>query len=139
MRTPLKTTLAAVLPLASLLWVTPPADAHDGYRSHEQRRSWSDSTSYRHPYYGRYRDHSGYYNDWGRRRGYDSSWQYGRNSRKYNKAMNRLARQEREAQAKAYRRYEGDRRDPRFRERLAEIDRRYDRKRYQVERNLRND
>jgi len=143
MRTPLKTTLAAVLPLASLLWVTPPADAHDGYRSHEQRRSWSDSTSYRHPYYGRYRDHSGNnygrYNDWERRRGYDSSGYYGKDARKYNKAMNRLARQEREAQAKAYRRYEGDRRDPRFRERLAEIDRRYDRKRYQVERNLRND
>jgi hypothetical protein len=163
MRTPLKMTLAAVLPLASLLWVTPPADAHDGYRSHEHRRSWTDThsyrdpstgryrhsyrdpstglsrDSYRHPYYGRYRDHSGYYNDWGRRRGYYSSWYYGKNARKYNKAMNRLARQEREAQAKAYRRYEGDRRDPRFRERLAEVDRRYDRKRYQVERNLRND
>jgi len=53
--------------------------------------------------------------------------------------MTRLARQEREAREKAARRYEGDRRDPRFRERLAEIDRRYDRKRYQVERNLRND
>jgi hypothetical protein len=53
--------------------------------------------------------------------------------------MNRLARQEREAQAKAYRRYEGNRHDPRFRDRLAEIDRKYDQKCYQVERNLRND
>lgn len=139
MRTPLKTTLAAALPLASLLWVTPPASAHDGYRSHEHRRSWSDSTSDRRPYYGRYSDNYGRYNDWERRRGYDSSWHHGKNARKYNKAMNRLARQEREAQEKAYRRYEGNRSDPRFRERLAEIDRRYDQKRYQVERNLRND
>jgi len=53
--------------------------------------------------------------------------------------MTRLSRQEREAQAKAYRRYEGNRSDPRYRERLAEIDRKYDQKRYQVERNLRND
>ena len=52
--------------------------------------------------------------------------------------MNRLARQEREAHMKTYRRYEGDRRDPRYRERLAEIDRRYDYKRYKVERNLRH-
>jgi len=53
--------------------------------------------------------------------------------------MSRLARQKREAQEKAYRHYESNRRDPRFRKRLAEIDRRYDRKRHQVERNLRND
>jgi hypothetical protein len=53
--------------------------------------------------------------------------------------MHRLSRQEREAREKAARRYEGDRRDPRYRERLAEIDRKYDQKRYQVRRNLRND
>jgi len=55
------------------------------------------------------------------------------------KAMNRRARQEREAQEKAYFRYEGGRRDPRYRERLAEIDRRYDHKRNKVERHLCND
>jgi hypothetical protein len=151
MKTPLEMTLAA-LPLSSLLWMAPPADAHDGYRHHRHQPAWSDSyrrpfygqnnewerrrwaDSYRRPFYDRYSS-----NEWERRRGYGSSWQYGENSRKYSKAMNRLARQEREARAKAYRRYEGDRRDPRFRERLAEIDRRYDQKRYQVERNLRND
>jgi hypothetical protein len=53
--------------------------------------------------------------------------------------MHRLARQERKARAKAARRYEGDHRDPRYRERLAEIERRYDQKRYQVRRNMRND
>jgi hypothetical protein len=37
--------------------------------------------------------------------------------------MNRLASQERKARAKAPRRYEGDRRDPRYWERLAESDR----------------
>jgi hypothetical protein len=172
MRTPLKMTLAAALPLASLLWMTPPAVAHDGYRHHRHRPAWSESyrrpadsryynnwdrrrwsESYRRPSYGRNSDwqrrrwsesyrrpsYGRYYNDWDRRRSYGSSWQYGGNSQKYNKAMNRLARQEREAQGKAYRRYEGNRSDPRFRERLSEIDRRYDRKRYQVERNLRND
>jgi hypothetical protein len=138
-KTPLKTTLAAALPLASLLWITPPAVAHDGYRSHEHQCSWSGSTSDRRPYYGRYNDNYGRYNDWERRRGYNSSWYDGKDARKYNKAMSRLERQEREAQAKVYRRYEGDRRDPRYRERLAEIDRKYDQKRYQVERNLRND
>ena len=128
MRTPLKTSIAAALPLASLLWMTPPAIAHDSYRSHEHRRSWSEP--YRHPYAGRY-------TGWERYRGYNSSRRYGENQWKYNKAMNRLARQEREARTKAYRRYEGDRRDPRYRERLAQIDRRYDHKRYKVERNLR--
>lgn len=128
MRTPIKTTLAAALPLASLLWITPPAVARDGYRSHEYRRSWSQP--YRHSYTDRY-------NNWGRYQGYGYSREYGKNQWKYNKAMNRLARQEREARAKAYHRYEGDRRDPHYRERLAEIDRRYDHKRYKVERNLR--
>jgi hypothetical protein len=137
MRTLLKTTLAAALPLASLLWLTPPAVAHDGYRSHEYRRSWSDSPSYRRPYYGRYSDNYSRYNDW--RSGSDSWWYDRKDARKYNKAMDRLARQEREAQERAYRRYEGNRNDPRYRERLAEIDRKYDQKRYQVERNLRND
>ena len=137
MKTPLKMTLAAALPLVSLLWITPPAVAYDMHRSQEHRRSWSDSSSYRDPATGRYRDS---YRDPATGRHWDgSSWEYGKKHQKYNKAMNRLARQEREARAKAARRYEGDRRDPRYRERLAEIDRRYDQKRYQVERNLRHD
>jgi hypothetical protein len=49
--------------------------------------------------------------------------------------MNRLERQEREARAKAYNRYEGERRDPGYRERLGKIDRKYDHKRDKVERN----
>ena len=132
MRTSLQTALAAALPLASLLWITPPAAAHDGYRSHEPRHWESDSTFYRQPDYG----HS---NGWEQRRSYNPSWRDGKNARKYHKAMKRLARQEREARERAYRRYDGDRRDPRFRDRLAEIDRKYDQKRYQVERNRRND
>jgi len=131
-KTPLKMTLAAALPLVSLLWMTPPAVAHDTHRSQEHRRSWSDSSSYGAPSYGRS-------TDWERHHRDGSSWEEGKKHRKYNKAMNRLARQEREAQEKAYRRYEGDRRDPRYRERLGEIDRRYDHKRDKVERNLRND
>ena len=164
MKRPLKMTLAAVLPLASLLWVTPPAVAYDGYRHHRHQPAWSES--YRRPYYGRYsngerrrwsesyrrpsygrysngerrrwsesyrRPYSDRYTTWEQRRSYGPSWQYGRNARKYNKAMNRLARQEREAQAKAYRHYEGNRNDPRYRERLAEIDRKYNHKRNKVD------
>jgi hypothetical protein len=127
MRTPLKTTLAAALPLVSLLWLTPPAVAHDSYRSHEHRRSWSES--YRHPYTGRY-------SDWERYRGYNRSGRYGENQRKYSKAMDRLARQERQARTRAYRRYgEGEISDRRYQRRLAEIDRKYDYKRDKVERN----
>jgi hypothetical protein len=131
-KTPLKMTIAAALPLVSLLWVTPPADAHDTHRSYEHRRSWSDSSSYRAPSYGRS-------TDWERRHRDSSLWEHDKKHRKYNKAMNRLSRQEREAREKAARRYEGDRRDPRYRERLGEIDRRYDHKRDKVERNLRHD
>ena len=124
MKIPLKMTLVAALPLASLLWLTPPAVADDGYRHYRHRPAWSES--YRQPYSDRY-------NTWEQRRSYGPSWQYGGNSQKYNKAMNRLARQEREAQEKAYRRYEGNRNDPRYREHLAEIDRKYDHKRNKVE------
>ena len=106
--------------------MTPPAVAHDSYRSHEHRRSWFES--YRNPRAGRYTGSERY-------RGYNSSRESGKNQRKYDKAMNRLERQEREARAKAYRRYEGDRRDPGYRERLGKIDRKYDHKRDKVERN----
>ena len=130
MRTPLKTTLALAIPFASLLWMTPPAVAHDyGYRQpYGQRHSWYDS---RRPY--------------GQRRSWYDSHRYsypnrysGENRWKYNKALSRLARQEREARAKAYRRYEGNDNNQRYRERLAEIDRRYDHKRDKVDRNLRD-
>lgn len=131
MKTPLKMTLAAALPLVSLLWMAPPVVAYDTHRSQEHRRSWSDSPSYR--------ASSGHPTNWERRHRDGSSWEYGKKHQKYNKAMNRLSRQEREAREKAARRYEGNLRDPRYRERLSEIDRRYDQKRYQVKRNLRND
>jgi hypothetical protein len=45
-------TLAAALPLTSLLWMTPPAVAHDGYQHYRHRPAWSES--YRRPPYGRY-------------------------------------------------------------------------------------
>jgi hypothetical protein len=122
----MKTTLGVALSLASLLWLVPPANAHDRHRSHEHRRSWSES--YRQP-------HANRYQDWGQRQRYNSPRQYGENHRKYNKAMDRLARQEQEARAKAYHRYDGNRNDPRYRERLSEIDRKFDHKRGKVERN----
>lgn len=130
MRTQLKTALIAALPFASLLWMAPLAAAHDSYRSYERRPAWSDSVPYR-PWY------SSRYNDWERRRAYGPPQAYGENSWKYNKAMNRLARQEREAQEKAYRNYDGNQGNPRYQQRLAEIDRRYAHKRYKVERNMR--
>ena len=54
---------------------------------------------------------------------------------KYDKAMRRLDRQEREALDKAHRRYRGDQSHPGFQERVAKIQRRYDHKRQKVERN----
>lgn len=114
-----KTALFAALPLIAGLWFTPVASAHDSYWRHRHQPAWSDSTPYRH--------------SWGHR---DLWRDRGENSWKYNKAMNRLDQQEREAQAKAYRRYDGKMHNPRYQERLAKIDRRYDHKRYKVERNL---
>jgi hypothetical protein len=61
----------------------------------------------------------------------------GRLNEKYDKAMRRLDRQEAEARAKAYRKSDGN--PYRYRERLAEIDRKYDHKRYKVERNTAKD
>lgn len=55
---------------------------------------------------------------------------------KYDKAMNRLDRQEREAEAKLYRKYGGNTADPRFQEQANKIDRKYDYKRGQVDRNI---
>ena len=55
---------------------------------------------------------------------------------KYDKAMNRLNRQEQQADARLYRRYGGNTADPRFQEQAGRIDRRYDYKRGKVERNL---
>ena len=56
---------------------------------------------------------------------------------KYEKGMRRLDRQEQEAREKAARRFGGNTSDPRYRERLDDIDRKYDHKRDKVE-NLRN-
>jgi len=55
---------------------------------------------------------------------------------KYDKAMNRLNRQEQEAEAKLARRYGGNAADPRFQEQAGRIDRKYDYKRGKDERNL---
>ena len=130
MKTSIKTALVAALPFAALLWMTPPAAAHDGYRSYERRPTWSYAPSSR-PWYSN-RSH-----DWEQRRLYGPPQAYRENRWKYNKAMDRLARQEREAREKAYRNYDGNISDPRYQRRLAEIDRRYDHKRDKVERNLR--
>lgn len=74
-------------------------------------------------------------------RGRDYRYRYqdrrGRLESKYAKAMNRLDRQEAEARAKAYRK---SYRDPvRYREQMANIERKYDEKRYKVERNTAQD
>ena len=113
-----KTALFATLPLLAGLWLTPLASAHDTYwRQRHHQPAWSHSTPYHHSY--------------------RHSWRYSHEDRgKYNKAMNRLSRQEREAQAKAYRKYDGNVHDPHYRQRLSKIDRRYDYKRDKVERNL---
>lgn len=55
---------------------------------------------------------------------------------KYDKAMNRLDRQEREVEQKIIRRYDGNTADPRFQEQARRIDEKYDHKRGKVERNI---
>jgi hypothetical protein len=50
--------------------------------------------------------------------------------------MRRLDRQEREAEEKAYRKYDGKVQDPRYQETQRKIDQKYDHKRGKVERNL---
>ncbi|MBM4259287.1 MAG: hypothetical protein FJ147_25725 [Deltaproteobacteria bacterium] len=57
--------------------------------------------------------------------------------RKYEKGMRRLDRQEQEAREKAARRFGGNTSDPRYQDRLGEIDRKYDHKRNKVD-NLRD-
>jgi hypothetical protein len=58
---------------------------------------------------------------------------------KYDKAMNRLNRQEREAEEKALRKSGGNPNDPRFQDTHRKIDQKYDAKREQVEHNLHKD
>ena len=58
---------------------------------------------------------------------------------KYNKAMRRLDRQERNALDHAYRKYHGDTSHTGYRERVAKIDRKFDHKRFKVERNIGKD
>jgi hypothetical protein len=96
-KTPLKMTLAAALPLVSVLWLTPLAIAHDTPSSHEPRHSWADSPSYRDP-------STGLYTDWERRHRDGASWEYGRKHRRYHKAMPWLSYPEWEARRKAPRR-----------------------------------
>ena len=58
---------------------------------------------------------------------------------KYNKAMRRLAREEQRALERAYNKYNGNTSHPGYRERLADIDRKFEHKRFKVERNIGKD
>ena len=150
MRTRRYTTLYAALPFVAGLWLAPVTFAHDDSEQQQQYsysyRSYSNPYTYSgdDPYTGRYGDtDANPYYDPDRahqeehyRLGEEHTEQHEALQRQYDKAMNRLARQEREAQEKAQRRYRGEMNHPRYRERLAEIDRKYDYKRQKVERNL---
>lgn len=107
----------------------PYPDRFDNGRYPDRSRGYSDpySSLYEEPYR---RDEGRYYD---RGRGYDE--RLGRLEAKYEKAMHRLDRQEREALDKAYQKYRGDRSHPGFRERVAKIQRKYAHKRDKVERN----
>jgi len=107
-----KTALFATLPLLAGLWLTPLVSAHDRDWRHRYQPAWSYSAPHHH------------------------AWRHGEDNWKYNKAMNRLDRQEREAQAKTYRKYDGNVQNPHYQQRLSKIDHRYDYKRNKVERNL---
>ena len=94
-------------------------------------RSRGYSDPYSSPYEEPYRYDEGRYYDRGRSNGN----RLARLEAKYEKAMRRLDRQEREALDKAYRKYRGDQSHPGYRERLAKIQRKYSHKRDKVERN----
>ena len=102
----------------------PYPDRFDNGRYPNRSREYSDpySSPYEEPH--RYDD---------RRRG--AGDRLARLEAKYEKAMRRLDRQEREALDKAYRKYRGDQSHPGYRERLAKIQRKYSHKRDKVERN----
>src|SRR5262245_16483208 len=105
-------TLAAALPLVSVLWMTPLALAHDTRHSSEQRRSWSDASTYRDPSTGRYRDSyrdpaTGRYRDqycdpstgltnWVGCHPDEASWEEGRRHRRYHQRTPWRWRPERE-------------------------------------------
>src|SRR5262245_19792644 len=142
MRTQPTMALLAAFSLASGLWCVPAASAHDDdrwgqpYSSRSYAERYSDwygdhypnysGGHYINPYYDPSRAHREEHD----RLGEEHAEQHGALQHKYDKAMNRLARQEREAQEKAMREYSGNTSDPRYRERMAEIDRKYDQKRW---------
>jgi hypothetical protein len=64
----------------------------------------------------------------------ESVEQYGASQRQYDKAMKRLAREERQAREQAYREYNGNTAAPLYLGRIAEIERTYAEKRAKVER-----
>ena len=105
-----KTALFATLPLLAGLGLTPLASAH----ARDWRPRHQPAWSYGVPHH--------------------QVWRQGEHNWQYNEEINRLDRQEREAQA--YRKYDGNSQDVRYRERLANLDRTYDFKRDKVERNL---
>ena len=101
--------------------------------------SYSRSSGYYDPYYG-----GGYYDPRSRREVYrdlkeDHERKHEKLEHKYDKAMRRLDRQEREAEEKAYRKYGGNTADPRYQETQRKIDQKYDHKRDKVERNTRKE
>ncbi len=88
------------------------------------------------PYQGGY-DRGGYDDPYSGRDQYRSHKEtHKKLEHKYDKAMRRLDRQEREAEEKAYRKHGGDTNDPRYQEAQRKIDRKYEHKRDKVERNV---
>jgi hypothetical protein len=113
MRTQLKIGIAALLSSVTGLWLAPMGHAYEPYDS--------PSRVHREEHQLLHEEHR---------------LQHAQLQKEYDRAMDRLARQERAAQKRAYRRYGGDTADPRYRRLMAAIDRKYDRKRAQVERQL---
>jgi hypothetical protein len=109
----------------------PYPDGFGNDRYPDRSRGYSDPYSSPYGYEEPYRRDEGRYYD--RERG--DGDRLGRLEAKYEKAMRRLDRQEREALDKADRKYRGDRSHPGYRERLATIQRKYSHKRDKVEHN----
>lgn len=112
MQTRLKKTTLAAFPVAGLLLTAPVTFAHDTWQG--------------------YTEHNAVHRDLNRAH----TRQHQRLNAQYDRAMRRLAQQEREAKDRVYWHYDGNISDPDYQARIARVERRYAHKRAQVARNL---
>jgi len=115
-----------------------PSRAYDSYSRGYYGGSYDPYYTTRQPYaYGTYDNRS----PWEARRDFERTHENEHENLeyKYDKAMRRLDRQEREAEEKLQRKYGADTNNPEYLEKQRKIDQKYDHKQEKVERNTRKE